>query len=479
MASPAETLIQRLEAASQWPLEPKVTDRVSFLAALREADEVSLRAFLRWERERDYVPDPLPSVVARAHADLLWGETPEIEPANEADTEQLLAITEGCDLQSEGHRAAMVASSEGEVWWHAYVDRVAADTPQIQFFSRASVIPLWRSGYPLAVALVTIVEATDTEVLRLVAVHEVGRVVHRLYRGTTVQLGNPVPLASHADTETLMDEWRHNLGVMLAGRILNKPSAPGSTLGGSDYQGVERLFLALNEASTIAVEGARLTAKPRLFVDRKYLDERGDFPAGADIFQLDNRDGADGEKAGIVAVQYDFKAQELISYMRDLTDRAVTRAGLVAQWVGASVDGRAETGTALRVRMIPATLTAQGKARYMTQGVRQALLCAQLLDALPVESGGFGRAWTLQEPPSITFKDPVPNDEQEEAQRLSLLTSAEIQSRRTSITELHPEWDEAQVDEEVARLAEDFGGAAVLPEPAQFVGSDPTAASGA
>lgn len=466
MASAADTLIQRLEAATSWPINPAVTDRVSFLAALREADEYALRDAIGWDRHRDYVPDPLPSVIARAHADLLWGEAPEIEPADEADDQQLRAIIDGCDLQSEGHRAAMIASSEGEAWWHAYVDRLASDTPLIQFLSRAAVVPLWRSGRPIAVAFITTVEASDTSVLRLVAVHERGRVLHNLYEGTRQLLGRRVALTRHPDTETLMPVWKHGLGVMLAGRILNKPANLAWNLGASDYQGVERLFLALNEASTISVEGARLTAKPRLFVDRKYLNQDGDFPADADIFQLDNRDGSDGEKAGIVAVQYDFKAQELIAYMRDLTDRAITRAGLVSQWVGASVDGRAETGTALRVRMIPATLTAQGKARYMRAGAGDALQAAMLLDALPVEAGGFGRKYRLLETPAITFSDPVPNDEQEEAQRLSLLTAAEVQSRRVSIGELHPDWDEPQIDEEVARIAEDTSGTlAVLPDP--------------
>ena len=458
MASPADTLIQRLEATTQWPPDRPIIDRVSFLAALREADEQALRTIIDWDRDRDYIPDPLPSVIARAHADLLWGESPEIDPADEADEPLLAAIVEGCDLESEGHRSGMVASSEGEVWWHAYVDRLAADTPLIQFASRAAVVPLWRSGRPIAVAFVTRVAASDSEVLRLVAVHERGRVLHRLYKGDRQQLGKRVPLTSHPDTESLMEEWRHDLGVMLAGRILNKPANQAWNLGASDYQGVERLFLALNEASTISVEGARLTAKPRLFVDRKYLNSDGDFPADSDVFQLDQRDGSDGDKAGIVAVQYDFKAQELISYMRDLTDRAITRAGLVAQWVGASVDGRAETGTALRVRMIPATLTAQGKARYSSAGIADALHAAMLLDSLPVERGGFGRAYKLLERPAVTFSDPIPNDEQEEAQRLGLLTSAEIQSRRISVENLHPDWTEQQVDEELQRLAEDFGG---------------------
>ena len=68
MASAADKLITQLEGEPQWPPARQVIDRVTFLAGLREADETVLRAVTKWEKRRDYVPDPLPSVIARAHA---------------------------------------------------------------------------------------------------------------------------------------------------------------------------------------------------------------------------------------------------------------------------------------------------------------------------------------------------------------------------------------------------------------------------
>jgi hypothetical protein len=216
------------------------------------------------------------------------------------------------------------------------------------------------------------------------------------------------------------------------------------------------MFLALNEAATIGVENARLTAKKRLFVDRKYLDQRGDLPAGSDVFLLDNKDFGDGDKSGVYAIEYSFDADQLIAYQRDLVDRVITRTGLVAQWVGASVDGSAESGTALRVRMVPATLAATGKSLHFQKGLRDALLACQLVDALPQQSGGFERPYSnAGEAPSVQFTDPIPPDAVEDSQRLATLSASELQSRRRSVEELHPDLTIEQVDEELALIEED------------------------
>jgi hypothetical protein len=338
-----------------------------------------------------------------------------------------------------------------------YTDQLVSDRPIIQFVSRQDVVALWRGRTPVAIAFIsTMSETTGRVVRRLLEVHEPGRLINRLYQGTPETLGAPVALSKEPALVDLPDEWRHGLAVMLAGRIINKPALGFSNLGRSDYQGCEHMFLALNEASTIGVENARLTAKKRLFVDRKYLDARGDMPAGADVFLLDNKDFGDGEKSGVFAIEYSFDADQLIQYQRDLVDRIITRAGLVAQWVGASVDGRAETGTALRVRMVPAILATHGKALHFQKGMKDALLACQLVDALPQQSGGFERPYAnAGEAPSVELTDPIPPDAVEDSQRLATLSAAELQSRRRSVSELHPDLTPEQVDEELALIEQD------------------------
>lgn len=458
MATPAETFISMLEAARKWPPD-NAWEIVEHLAAFRESNVEELRELHdpRWDRRREYIPDPLPGLISRAYADLLVGEPPSIQAFSESDQENLDQIVAMSDLASQAHVAAQISSSEGEVWWKVYADRMVSDRPVIEFVSRENVLALWRGRTPVSIAFVSVLSNDeDKTVMRLLEVHEPGRVLNLLYQGTHEVLGNRVPLQRVPELADLPDEWRHGLGVMLAGRIINKPSVGYANLGRSDYHGCEMLFLSLNEASTIGVENARLTAKKRLFVDRKYLDAKGDMPAGADVFLLDNKDFGDGEKSGVYAIEYSFDADQLIQYQRDLVDKIITRAGLVAQWVGASVDGRAETGTALRVRMVPAVLATQGKALHFGKGMREALTAAQLVDNLGQQAGGFERPYTTaSEPPSIEFTDSIPPDGVEEAQRLATLVSTELQSKYRSISELHPDLTPEQIEEELQLIRED------------------------
>ena len=467
MATPAETLIASLQAAKRWPPDD-AWRKCDELAAYRDSniDYLEELHHPRWDRKREYIPDPLPGLISRAYADLLVGEPPQVEAADPADQDNVDLIVQQSDLASQSHVAAQIASSEGEVWWKVYTDRMVSDRPIVEFTSRRDVVALWRSGKPVAVAFVSTRSVSESyAVTRLLEVHEQGRIINLLYKGTTDVLGSRIPLSRDPELADLPDEWRHGLGVMLAGRIINKPALGYSNLGRSDYEGCQQLFLSLNEATTIGVENARLTAKKRLFVDRKYLDARGDLPGGADVFLLDNKDFGDGDKSGVYAIEYSFDADQLIAYQRDLVDRIITRAGLVAQWVGASVDGRAETGTALRVRMVPAVLATQGKALHFQQGMKDALVACQLVDNLGQQSGGFERPYAnAGEPPMVELTDSIPPDPTEEAQRLSTLTVAELQSRRRSVRELHPDMTPEQVEEELAEIRSDTS-MEILPVP--------------
>lgn len=476
MPSPAETLLATLSNAESWPPDP-AWGKVADYAAFREADEACLRRMAKWERLRPYIPDPLPWLIAKSGADLLFGEIPDIEPADDADCELLEAIVEGSDLPTYAHRAAQIASSEGEVWWHVFTDRAACDVPMIEFVSRSQVFSLWRGQHTSATAFVSVVRKTQAdEVWRHLEVHEPGVVHNRLYIGSSHRLGREVALTRDPSLADVEPVWKHGLGVPLCGRILNKPADPMLRLGRSDYAGVESMFLALDEATAIGVENARLTAKKRLFISGKYLDGRGNFPAGDDVLHKDDLDGADGDKSSVSAVEYSFDADQLIQWTRDLTDRIVTRCGLVPQWVGATVSGQAETGTALRVRLIPATLTAQGKAHHFRAGLSDALLAAQMIDAMPTDQGGFARPWKLAtERPAIEMADPLPRDSMEDAQRLSILASSELQSRRRSVSELHPDFDSDQVDEELLAIEQDVSGTmpAPAPDPQGTMPADP------
>jgi hypothetical protein len=482
MEETAKLLIRRIEKTGQtWPLldERKNVKQVLKWAAFREADKEHLKNVADWEMDRGYLVDPLPEKISEAYASLLFGESPHIEPADEADTDALETLLEDSDMAAELRWGETLCSSEGEVWWRIYANRSVSDHPLIEFHSRELVVPHWIGNRLVAAAFVSeflgpdTAEGEERTVWRHFEVHSEGLVQNLLYRGTSERVGNRVDLGSHPETEDLGEVWEHGLPGMLCGRIANKLGR-NRRLGISDYRAIEDYLLALNEAVTIGHENARLTLKKRVVVPRNLLKPRvetvdnGDgsrsvvhrptFDASEDVFAADDMDTSlDGKDSGPYKVlEYSFDAQALVEYKRDLVTSALTRAGITPQFVGSYTgqEGAAETGTALRVRLIPTTSAAHGKGQYWDGAIPRMLLMAQLLDALPTTMGGFGVSWTAAgEPPSFERTDPLPQDPMESAQRHSVLVAAEIESTETAVRELHPSWSDDQVQEELDRIA--------------------------
>ncbi len=485
MGDYADVLLEELDNSDTWPLprEKHVLERVAQRRALRQGDKQILKQLANWDTRserlfvgkgaREYIADPLPRRIAAGFADFLFGEDPEIRAAAEGDQAWHDQIAEVNELPSELHTAEQVCVSEGETWWKIYVDRDVAPAPLIQFASRLATVPLLRGGRLLACAFVTVVACEgegDAEVVwRHVEAHARGRAVNRLYRGTPSWLGVRAGLDVRPELAGLPDEWPHGL-EMLAGRILNERG--GHDLGVSDYDQVQDLLLALNEARTIGAENTRLTAKKRVFMAGSVIapDQDGDpsAPVDDDVIIVEADGGALGEggKPPITEVEYSYDAAPLIAHTRELEATILSRVGLVPQFVGAQVDGQAESGTAIRLRFLPTINTAKGKARAWDDQLPRILTLAALVDQLPEEQGGYGRDYqAAAEQPAVVRPEPIPTDETETTVNAAAATTAEIQSRRTSVRQLHPDWTDEQVSEELALIAGDIE-AGLPPAPA-------------
>lgn len=483
---PIDALQAQIEGYEQWPSpdQANVWAKVRTRRAFRQADELFLRELCGWHRTwgrntRVYMTDPLAGLISRAFADLLFGDDPTFTAATERDQANLDGLVEVNALPSELHRAERITSSEGEVWWRLYVDMDIALAPLVQWCSRLSVIPLLHGPKATAVAFINPLPQTgsdQTTVWRHIELHGDGETRNLLFEGTKDTLGGPRNLQARSQTADLPEAWQHGL-PMLAGRVLNQVD-DDPTLGRSDYTGVERLLLALNEAATIGAENARLTAKKRLFVSGKMTQDDGSFDAGADVIQVDTQDGELGKDSPppISAVEYAFDAQALIAYTSDLTDRILTRVGVAPELVGRDTHtGRAESGTALRTRMLHSIITAQGKGRYWDDELPRILTLAQLVDSLSPEEGGYGRQYAnVAEPPAVERGDILPHDDVEEAARLVSLVNGEVMSRELAVIEQHPDWTEAQIADELSKIAE-YAPSAM---PVQTLGTAGTAGGG-
>ena len=496
---PIEQILAILDASvAKWPLEHEqdVRKQIGKWRAFQTGDREALKAIADWQnKDRRYHVDKLPARISEAFANLLFDEDPKIEPANEDDAGYLEAIIEENALPSELHSAADQCNGEGEVWARLFKDEEIADVPLISWHSRLEILPLWIGAKLRGAAVVTELYKTtragkaSKTIWRHFEIHQQGTVVNALYEGNATRLGRRVDLDRHPETEGLAEQWDHGLPFMLLFRIPNKARRyqrlAERRVGVSQYEGIEDELLTLNEAATIGAENLRLTAKKRIVVpesavvqrqaDPQELVDAGDgtlipapnkleWDASEDVIVANALDEELGGKTAdqYKVLEYSFDATALIAYRRDTESKAITRAGLTSVYLGTDEQsGNAPTGVALRTKLIPTASAAKGKGRFWKDTCTTMLNAAQMLDALPVAEGGFGRNWTNAgaDAPSFELADSLPRDEVEETTEHAAAVTARIESTKTAIKARHPDWSEDQINEELEDIRSDVQNA--------------------
>lgn len=491
---PIEQLVAHITRDDgKWPMECEepILRKLNTWAAIYENDRDQWKKIAGWQNEqgRPYKIDPLGERIADAWAAYLWGEDPRVLAGDENDQEmidQLLGLDPagggGVLLASELERAAGVAVAEGEVWARIYTDSTVAPRPLLEWHSRRCIVPLWVGSRLVAAALVTelpdMPDDGDDE-FRHFEVHAPGVVVNLLYRGTDTKLGHRVELTDHPASAVLDEVWQHGLPGMLLERIPNRLRRT-TRLGVSDYEGILDFLTDLNEVATIGSVNMRLTARKRAVISSAVADAQRNttdetltpeepgllhakkvrFDPAEDVFVEDALDAELGRSGSSPyrVLEYSFDAEPLIAWQRNLIENALSRAALTGQYVGAGDPnvGYAISGTAIRLRLIPTDKAGRAKARYWEDGLPRILANMVRLDALPMEKGGFGRAWTNPEATPVVQRQPgLPVDGLEEAQRHSLLISAGVESIESAVRDLHSDWDEERVQAEVEAIRAD------------------------
>lgn len=483
---PWEVLLRRLRALSKWPppVELKVRQKISLWAALRESDEPVLRRVMDWKIDRDLLIDNLPEKIATAYGDLLFGQDPEWTPADEADADQLDSMVEGWPGGLQSAEATTV--SEGESWWRLAVNLNASFHPMLTWHSRADVVPMFFAGECIALAFVSRLSALGDDdktktVWRHLEIHSAGFIVNVLFEGRDNHLGSERQLTAHPEVRGIAAIWEHGL-PMLSGRIVNRFGRT-THCGKSIYEGVWTRFLELNEAATIGRENMRLTAKKRAVVPASALrampaiastqavgatldpeaprPPRPQFDAGEDLLvhdPLDVEEGREGQGPFRI-LEYSFDAAALIAHYQHVVDTVCQRCDIVPQFIGSGDFGAANSGTALRVRLLPTTNAAEGRGRRWDDQLPVISQRAQLLEALPVALGGFGRDAEWKNPgglPSVERSSPLPVDENEQGQRIATLRTSDAMSIHQAVKEQHPDWGDDAIATEVDAIRADI-----------------------
>jgi len=408
---------------------------------------------------------PLASEIAQTSADLLFGEDLDLTVGHQAQ-QRLDELASETGVASALLEAAEVAAALSGVYLRVSWDVEVADTPFLTSVAADSAAPEFRYGRLQAVTFWHELPAKDEGVWRHLERHEPGVILHGLYVGDRNHLGSWRSLEAHEQTAGLEPVVPLPEGV--PGRLLTwyvpnirpNPADPASPFGRADIFGNEHLLDALDETYSSWARDIRL-AKTRILVPSDALDhgspDRGSgrfFDVDAEVFT--ELDGMNPGEMSITTFQPQIRAAEHMATALNLVETIVSKSGYSPQTFGLHIEGRAESGTALKIREGKTDATVGRKRRYWNPALKAA--CESLL---AVDRAVFGRP-TAVETPVIIWPEPRETP-QETAQTLTMLRTAEAVSIETAVRMAQPDLDDEKLAEEVERIRADAGRSVTEP----------------
>ncbi|MGV9278066.1 hypothetical protein [Streptomyces griseosporeus] len=431
---------------------------------------------------------PIAGDIAELSANLLWADLPAVTvDADSTDSAALVATTDQIKryLDDQGHatmrQAAEIAAALGGVYVRVVWDLEVQPRPWLDVVYPDAVIPEWKWGRLAAATIWQELPPVhrESEVWRLLERHESGSISYGLYRGDADTLGMLMALDDHPDTADLVgrvdeagavDTGIPRLLVSYVPNVLPNRMWRGLPLGRSDYAGVEPLMGALDEAWTSWMRDLRL-GKARIMVPQSMLETDG--PGTGGVFDLDREVFVamnmldEGSGNAITANQFAIRVEEHEQTCKALRRQILSSAGYSAQSFG-DEGTVAVTATEVAARKEESLTTRGLKILYQRPALLDALTTMLLVDVTHCGAKGIDPMAEL----TASWPQAVQPDPEATARALSLLESAGAISTWMKVKQLHPEWDDDQVAEEVARIRDDKRSANPLPASDPFGGGE-------
>lgn len=294
---------------------------------------------------------------------------------------------------------------------------------------------------------------------------------YKLYKGTDDKVGKEIDFSEIDETANLtLEPMKYNnidgLGCVYIPNMRPNKLVPGSYLGINDYSSSITMLDSLDFAWTSWMRDIEL-GLAQLLVDEEILEKQKSESGGTVQFlnkfnkfrkafiklNLSSwRMGGEGGIKPIEQVQFSIRVDEHAKTCEQLFYQIVNQCGYSPQTFGLGIEGRAESGTALKLRENKSQLTRMKKSRYWIPAVKQLLLQMQRLD----KESRLSQMYEEQEV-SIEIEDSIMTDSKELSETVKNLEQAKAISNYGKVKLLHPDWPEEDIITEVNRINNEDG----------------------
>ena len=409
---------------------------------------------------------PVAADIAAVSADLLFGSPPKITVEHEQTQERLDTLL-GEHAQSQLHEAAEVCAALGHTYLRVGWDfEVDSTQPLLSVVDADAAFPTYRYGRLMEVTFVR-EWAEGSDVYRHLEHHTRGLIEHALYLGDHSNLGRVIPLAERGDTAMLADGIQQlqdgrqgivtGLDTLTVVGIANAPTRTwrnnpaARDLGRADVSGVEPVLDALDDAWSSWMRDLR-HGRSRIHVPQHMLESAGRGKGATADLDRELYVGLTSPPDGplqLEATQFAIRYAEHSATTLALLKECVSGAGYSPQTFGLESDA-ALTATESWARQKRSRDTRAAKIRRW----RPALIDLTRL-MLAVDRQYFRGQGDPEQRPDVLWPDAVSESQQSVAQTASLWRAAEGASTETIVKLLHPDWDDALITEEVAKIGDE------------------------
>jgi len=411
---------------------------------------------------------PVPADLAATSAGLLFAEPPTLacdDPAAQKAADRL--IEHG--LMTVLRHAAEIGSVLGDVYLRPVIDRdVAPDRAIPTAVPADAAIPVIRWGRLVEVTFWSTLEDSGGTVVRLLEHHDVvnraGRITYALHEGTDQELGRAIPLTEHPDTAhlaELLDETGSQPTSLDRLDVVRIPNAGPQRLwrklgplkyhGRSDMDGNEPIFDAIDSVWTSWMQDIRI-GRGRITVPEYMLQSNGPgqgavWDADREVYSAINAMPGQQQGNGLTVTQFAIRHAEHRATIDALMEVAMRHAGLSSQTMGEEGD----------VAVTATEVQARERHSFVTRGDRITTWAPALAEYVELHLALERITFAGPEPerPNVEFGDSVTESPEQIARTVQLLAAAEAVSIETKVRMVHPDWDDKQVAEEVARIKGD------------------------
>ena len=412
------------------------------------------------EEYKNVVHMPLAQDICRTSSDLLFSEAPIMKA--DQNNDRLQAFIEDTLFEAKLLEASDMAAGLGGVYLKIDTDPAMYDYPFVTIRSPLSAKPRFKSGRLQSVTFYRVVHE-EKEKKRYLLEHreKTNGGVSITFEFKEYHKGKWKDMRlEDAKEEHEINVQSHTLsgvsgiGVVYIPNLLPNRLFPSSNQGVADYQGSVGLLDSLDEVWTSWMRDIEL-GMSRILIDRDMLKDsekegstRFD-PHQRAFLQMD-MDSWRIEGTNVKPVdniQFDIRVDEHSRSAKELTMEIVSRCGYSPQSFGMNIEGRAESGTALKIRERKSLVTRQKKARYWQHALARLLKEVQEFDSAALLTSRY-----IAEDVSVILSDSIQEDRKETSETIRNLDQAKAVSTKIKVAMAHPDWNEDQIDEEVQAI---------------------------